>query len=97
MEVHVTSMLPIPSLSVNSFDPVNNILDLDATITNPTNIDAYDIRLIVYTDNIGHLLKNPDNWTHLFDIPEGLWSNPFKAYAKGEQNRVFSGHRNDWV
>ena len=91
IHMNVTSLLPQLGISINSFDPVTGIVDVDATISNPYAIDAYDIRLIIYTDNIGHMLKNPDDWTDLYDNPQGWIINPFKAYAKDQPNRIFSG------
>ena len=87
----VTSWLPSPIFTVHSWEPVTGILDVDATVTNPTQYTAYDMRLIVYTDDFGCRLKNPDNWTGLFDIAGGSQINPFKAFAKNEPQRIFEG------
>ena len=87
----VTSWLPSPMFTVHSWEPVTGILDVDATILNPTSYSAFDIRLIVYTDNFGSRLKNPDNWTGLFGIAGGSQINPFKAFAKNEPQRMFEG------
>jgi hypothetical protein len=59
-------------------------------LKSPFPIYGYDVRGILYTDNDGHELRNPDNWTGLFDIPGGESINPFKAYAKDNINRMFS-------
>jgi hypothetical protein len=88
---NVTAMIPSPAIQVNSWDPVEEVVDVDVTLHNPFLFDAYDVRLIIYADDAGHLLLNPDDWTHLFDIPGGLWSNPFRAYAKYETSRKFGG------
>ena len=88
---NVKRFMPAPIVNINHYNPTNGILDIDVTLTNTTELDAYDVRLIVYTDNYGIRLVNPDNWTSLFDIPGGASINPFKAYAKAEQKRVFKG------
>jgi len=91
MHFNVTAMLPALLLSINSYDPQTGIVDVDVSITNPYQINAYDVRLIIYTDGTGHKLENPDNWTALYDISGGLPINPFKAYAKSTPNRIFEG------
>jgi hypothetical protein len=77
------------TVSVNSFDPGTRILDVDVTLRNPSQLDAYDVRGIIYTDDYGHELRNDDGWTKLFDIPAGGLINPFKAFAKDVDNRKF--------
>jgi hypothetical protein len=89
---NVTQMIPAPSITINSYDTIKKILDVDVKITNPYPVVVYDLRLIIYTDNIGHLLKNQDSWTSLYDIPGGFLYNPFKAYAKDQANRKFTGN-----
>ena len=88
---NATDFIPTPVITVIGFDPITAILDVDVTITNPFAYDAYDVRLIVYTDNVGSRLKNEDNWTGLWDIPGGAKINPFKAYSNSGVNRVFEG------
>ena len=88
---NITGMIPTPTFALLSFDPISGILNVDATVKNPTSLSAYDVRLIVFTDNLGSRLTNADNWTGLFDIPGGSEINPFKAFAKGEVNREFTG------
>ena len=89
--VSVRSLLPAPTFDVISYDPVRGILNVNATINNPFSINGYDLRLIVFTDDLGVRLMNPDVWTSLFDVPGGSQINPFKAYAKNKQNRIFEG------
>lgn len=89
----VKYLIPTPEVVINAVHP-NYIVDADVTLTNPFTFDAYDVRLILFTDDEDHILDNPDCWTDLYDIPEGLPINPFKAYAKGEPNRVFAGSAN---
>ncbi|MFH1172184.1 MAG: hypothetical protein V1693_01205 [Nanoarchaeota archaeon] len=88
---NVTSMIPAPGIIVNSYDPGTEIVDVDVTINNTYTLNGYDVRLIIYTDSIGHKLTNADDWTGLYDIPGGYPINPFKAYAKSEPNRLFAG------
>ncbi len=85
----VTQYLPAPLITINSYDPLTSIVDVDLTVFNTSDISGFDVRLIVFTDDIGHMLLNEDNWTILYDKPGGLPINPFKAYAKTEDYRVF--------
>jgi hypothetical protein len=89
----VKYLIPTPEVVINAIHP-NYVVDADVTLTNPFAFDAYDVRLILFTDDEPHKLENPDCWTDLYDIPEGLPINPFKAYAKDEPNRVFAGGTN---
>jgi len=77
------------AISINSFDPVNRIIDVDAALKNPTGLTAYDVRGILYTNDYGHELRNADALTGLWDIPGGEDINPFMAFAKSESNREF--------
>ncbi|MFH1514519.1 MAG: SBBP repeat-containing protein [bacterium] len=88
---NVTSLIPAPEIIINSWDPVTEVIDVDVTIINPYEVDAYDVRLIIYTDSVGHKLQNDDGWTALYEIPGGLPINPFKAYAKSVPDRLFAG------
>jgi hypothetical protein len=76
---------------VNSFDPVSRVINADITLRNPYKISGYDVRGIIFTNDYGHHLLNADDWTNLYDIPCGQLLNPFKAFAKGEEYRLFAG------
>ncbi len=95
--VDITDMILPPScddcfaIAVNGFDPVTRILDADVTLRNPYPISGKDIRGILFTNDYGHLLTNPDDWTGLWDVPGGSSLNPFRSFAKGEANRIFAG------
>ena len=89
---NATNMIPHPTIVVNSYDHATNVIDVDVTLENPFNADAYDVRGIIFTDGALHQLLNPDEWTPLYDIPGGLDVNPFKAYAKSIPNRKFGAH-----
>lgn len=90
IHINAIGLIPPPYIVVNDFYP-NYVIDIDVTLTNPYVSDAYDVRLIVFTDVMGQRLENDDHWTELYDIPEGLPINPFKAYAKSEPQRIFTG------
>jgi hypothetical protein len=92
--LNVTPLIPHPSIVINSYNPSTQVVDVDVTISNPSSLNAFDVRLIIYTDSANHLLLNPDDWTSLYDIPGGLIVNPFKAYAKTEANCIFAAHTN---
>jgi hypothetical protein len=89
---NVTSLIPLPIIQVNSWNPSTQIVDVDLLINNPYFLDVYDVKLIVYTDEFGHKLVNFDDWTSLYDIPQGLPINPFLAYGKEFPSRKFSGN-----
>ena len=88
---NITQWIPAPRFVVRAYDQVKKILSLDATISNPYTISGYDVRLIIYTDTLGHKLINADDWTSLYDISGGLPINPFKAFARSQANRKFDG------
>jgi len=92
MRLNVKPYLPNPKITINSWNAAEQIVNVDIKITNPYNIHGFDLRLIVFTDNIGHTLTNDDGWTSLYDIPGGLTINPFKAYAKDATNRIFPAY-----
>ena len=75
---------------VNSFDTVTRILDADVTLRNPTMMTGFDVRGILFTDDYGHELTNPDDWTGLWDIAGGQTINPFKAFATSVFPRLFA-------
>jgi hypothetical protein len=78
-------------LKVNSYNPGTKVIDVDVTLNNKYNISGYDVRGIVFTDDFSNMLLNPDDWTGLWDKTGGDTINPFKAFAKGEPNRIFKG------
>ena len=86
---NVTSIVPPPRIVVNEYNPATNVIDIDVTIENDSIYDVYDVRAIIYTDDIGHMLLNPDAWTGLYEMPGGEIINPFVAYAKDQPNRIF--------
>ncbi len=86
---NVTPNVAPPAVSVVSYEPYMGIIDVDVTITNPMEFSGYDVRLIIYSDDYGVTLRNPDNWTNLWDQPGGAEINPFKAYAKTQYQREF--------
>lgn len=86
---NITAFIPI-DIHLVSFYPSSNICVVHVTITNPYLMDGYDLRAIIYTDDYGTELTNPDNWTNMWDIPDGWAINPFKAYTQYEPNRIFA-------
>ncbi len=87
----VTTMLPTPTVNVNSYDALTGVLDVDVTMSNPNGISGYDLRLIIFNNN-GHNLINSDDWTDAWDLPAGLPINPFKSYATDYTDRVFHAY-----
>jgi hypothetical protein len=72
--------------SITAWDPINRILDLNATLQNPTNLTAYDARLI-FRFMIMRSIVNVDSYTPNF-VPVGE-INPFIAFAKASPTRTF--------
>jgi hypothetical protein len=89
------NLIPAPVIEVNSYNPSTHIIDIGVTLDNNSSIDVYDVRLIIYTDAVGHLLLNPDSWTGLYDIPGGRIINPFKSYSTQASRRKFPSHTQD--
>ncbi|MBU1023268.1 hypothetical protein KKB99_03175, partial [bacterium] len=79
------------------YDSITETVSLEAKIINDNQfgVDAYDVRLIIFTDSVGHLLLNPDSWTGLWDIPGGEDINPFKAYKLATPYRKFAWNSSD--
>jgi hypothetical protein len=94
LHLNVRPFIATPLVYIRSWNPSTQTLDLDVFIRNTSIYNGYDIRLIIFRDTIGHKLLNPDNYTHLWDIPEGTWSNGFIAYAKDNANRIL--HAGEW-
>ncbi len=92
----ITAMLIPPQcgdcvkVEVTDFYPVSGTLYADITLRNPTAFDGYDVRGILYTNDVGHELRNPDAWTKRFDIPGGSSLNPFIAFADDIDHRKFA-------
>jgi hypothetical protein len=89
--LNVTSLIPPPKVVIKKSGDPPDVVSAEVTIKNPYPVDAYDLRLIIYTDDIGHKLLNSDAWTNLFDIPQGMEINPFIAYAKSNPDRKITG------
>jgi uncharacterized protein (DUF2249 family) len=88
---NVTDLFPDPVIEMNSYDPASHVLDVEFALHNPYLISIYDVRVIIFTDAEGHELINADDWITLYDIPEGMNVNPFKAFCKLKQRREFMG------
>ena len=96
LHLNVRPFIATPKVYIRSWNPTTETLDLDVLIENTSVFIGHDIRLIIFRDTIGHKLLNPDNYTHLWDIPEGTWSNGFIAYAKDNQNRILHAGEFRW-
>ncbi len=79
--------------SVNYWDPVSRIFDIEVTLKNPYTIAGRDVRGIVFTNDLGHRLLNADDWSPLYDVPGGIDINPFRSFAKNQGHRIFAGHQ----
>jgi hypothetical protein len=96
LHLNVRPFIATPWIYVRSWNPTTETLDLDVTIRNTSVYNGYDLRLIIFRDTIGHKLLNPDNYTHLWDIPEGTYSNGFIAYAKDNDHRILHSGELRW-
>ena len=91
---------------VTSYDATERIWYLDLVLTNPTNQEAYDLRIIfeempgeedgLPNDGLEWQVVNPDSYTTNFDgDPEfdedEKWLNPFIAFEKEDADRHFEG------
>ena len=79
-----------PSVTINSYNSENRIIDIDIEISNSSSMEAYDPRIIVYADKEGRMLLNPDQWTRAFAYVSGWLVNPFKALAIDDPDRRFA-------
>jgi hypothetical protein len=88
---NVTAYLPV-QIVITGYHPETDRWNVNVKITNPYQIDGYDLRLILYTDGYDNDLisPDPDGWTNQWDIPGGLIINPFIAYAKDHPERIFA-------
>lgn len=89
----VTGYLNFPLAEIAYYEPLTGMLSVNVTLTNNQMVDGYDVRLIIYTNDNGVKLMNPDAWTSLWDIPDGADINPFKAYATTEPLRTFASNQ----
>jgi len=85
----VRSSIEPPEIVVTYWDPATETVHVSVTIKNSSYMSVFDVRLIIYTDDAGHILSKADDWTGLWDIAEGLTINPFMAYAKTATRRNF--------
>ncbi|HEX9745239.1 MAG TPA: hypothetical protein VGB30_07410, partial [bacterium] len=77
-------------LQILDWNTTTKVLTVAAQIQNPFALDGYDVRGILF--NLGEIrLLNPDDYTKIFDPNDPKVANPFRAYAKGEENRKFYG------
>ncbi len=77
------------ALAIAGFNPVTRIMNVNVTLKNPTVFTGRDVRGILYTNQFGHMITNPDDWTPIYDIVGGDTINPFKAFAKDQNKRSF--------
>ncbi len=87
---NVTEYLHFPSAEITYYEPLTGMLSVNVTLANTLLLDGYDARLIIYSNDSGVTLMNPDDWTSLWDIADGADINPFKAYAQTEPQRTFA-------
>jgi hypothetical protein len=69
-------------------DPANEHYLIKGTLMNPTYFTGYDVRVIIFLDEKGHQLLNPDDYTMLYEDGDDI--NPFRAYNKTVPGRKFN-------
>jgi len=69
-------------------DPDNEHYLIKGTLMNPTYFTGYDVRVIIFLDEKGHMLLNPDDYTRLYET--GDYINPFRAFNKPVPQRKFN-------
>jgi len=72
-----------------TYSPSTHIAKLSVEITNGSKFSAYDTRLIVFSDDVGHQLLNPDGYTHLWKFKGIDYVNPFIKYAWDQPDHLF--------
>ncbi len=91
---NVTTMITPPEcpdcVQIDFNGWVSLTLDVDFTLRNQYQRDAYDVRLIMMTGTDDYKLSNADDWTKLWDYEGGGTLNPFLAYAENTPMRKFS-------
>ena len=71
-------------------DEDNDLYTIKATVYNPTFINVFDLRLIVFYDEKAHRILNPDDYTRLYSM--GDYTSPFRAFNKSADSRTFFGY-----
>jgi len=75
-------------LTTDEFSIPDGILDLEASLTNPTTFTGFDVRAIIRWQT-GHIwLDNADDYTTLFDDGGTKTLNPFIACRRDGRARV---------
>jgi len=69
-------------------DEINNIYTIKGTLVNPSWLNGFDVRAIIFLDEKGHQLLNADDYTMLYELEDDI--NPFRAYAKNVDLRKFA-------
>jgi outer membrane protein assembly factor BamB len=77
------------TLVVKQFSKPLGILNMEATLKNPTSFTGYDVRAILRWQTAYIWLANPDDYTTLFDDGGTKTLNPFIAYATEKADRAF--------
>lgn len=101
MHLNVSSYLFPPNCTdcvqyqVIHYFPNAKVANVDIKVKNPTTLNAYDLRGIVYsTTSNPEPLKQADGWTSLYDVPGGnaFNINPFVAFGKRTTDRKLAGN-----
>jgi hypothetical protein len=71
--------------------PGAGLFDFNITLTNPTNIAAYDVTGIIRISG-DITFVNPDSYTFLWSYPGDTTPNPYAAWATGVDKRKFDAH-----
>lgn len=87
----VDSWLSAPKFEYIDYDFATNIIDVNVVVENSFIADAWDPRMIFYTDGSNNMVQDYDHLTALYDIPGGEVFNPFKLFCKDEPDRIFKG------
>ena len=71
-------------------DPDNEHYIIKGTLMNPTFFTGFDVRVIIFLDDKGHQLLNPDDFTMLYEDEDDI--NPFRAFEKDTADRSFGSY-----
>ena len=85
----IDSWLSVPKFEYIGYNFTTHIIDVNVVVENSFETDAYDPRMIFYTDGSNNMVQDFDHLTALYDIPIGEVFNPFKFFCKDEPDRIF--------
>jgi hypothetical protein len=78
-------LIPDPTVKYLSYDQSSGITTLEFTLKNDSEVDLFDLRFILVTDETDVMLENRDYWTDIYNFPGGKEYDPFVAICDDNQ------------